>query len=95
MMRRHLYIQREGDSETIEHYYTIFNEESRTDLINSYNEAIQKGFFGAHGQALVTIARHRAFIKRFGKSPYKVTDNTLLEFTEPILEVGSSWEYEP
>jgi hypothetical protein len=93
-MRGHVYIQREGDRETIEHYFNTFKEQSNTDLIDGYNQALQKGFFGVHGQALVTIARHQAFIKRFGKSPFKITDNVLIEFTQPILKVGNSWEYE-
>ena len=92
-MREHLYIAREGDREVISNYLADLNTKSNAELIVQYNNAQMKGFFGAHQQALFIISMHLTFKKRYGKSPVKVTDNTLIEFTSPILQTGNSWSY--
>ena len=92
-MRGHFYISREGDREVITNYLADFNTKSNAELLADYNKAQAKGFFGAHQQALFIISMHLTFRKRYGKSPVKVTDNTLIEFTSPILQTGNSWSY--
>ena len=92
-MRGHIYISRAGDREIIANYLTDFNTKSHAELCVAYNTAQAKGFFGAHQQGLFIIAMHLTFQKRYGKSPITVTDNTLIEFTRPILQTGNTWAY--
>ncbi len=92
-MNGHVYIQRAGDQEIIAESVSSLSSDSSSALIKSYNEAQTKGFFGVHRQALFIIALHLTFMKRFGKSPFKVTDNTLIEFTQAIALAGNSWDY--
>lgn len=92
-MRGHIYISRAGDREVISNYLADFNTKGNADLIAEYNNAQLKGFFGVHQQGLFIIAMHLTFNKRFAKSPIKVTDNTLIEFTNSIVQVGDSWVY--
>ena len=92
-MKGCVYIQRAGDQEVIAESVSSLSANSGSALIESYNDAQTKGFFGVHRQALFIIALHLTFMKRFGKSPFKVTDNTLIEFTQAIALAGDSWDY--
>lgn len=92
-MRGHIYISRAGDRAVIANYLADFNTKSHAELCVAYNTAQVKGFFGAHHQGLVVIAMHLTFMKRWGRSPISVTDNTLIEFTRSIDLVGESWAY--
>lgn len=92
-MRGHIYISRAGDREVIANYLADFNTKSHAELCVAYNTAQVKGFFGAHQQGLFIIAMHLTFMKRWGRSPITVTDNTLIEFTRSIDLVGDSWAY--
>ena len=94
-MRGHIYFAREGDREVIMNYLADWKLKSDTELFAQYNDAQVKGFYGAHQQALYIISMHLTFEKRCGKSPIKITDNTLIEFTSPILKIGNNWEYLP
>jgi len=92
-MRGHIYISRAGDREVIANYLEDFKTKSHAELCAAYNTSQGKGFFGSHQQGLFIIAMHLTFQKRYGKSPITVTDNTLIEFTGPILLIGNTWAY--
>ncbi len=92
-MLSHLYISREGDREIITEYVEEWRDKSHAELIASYNRSQKKGFFGVHRQGLYILSMHFAFLKRYSKSPIKVTENVLIDFTFPIVQVGDSWEY--
>ena len=92
-MRGHIYISRAGDREVIANYLADFKTKSHAELCAAYNTSQLKGFFGSHQQGLFIIAMHLTFQKRYGKSPITVTDNTLIEFTRPILQTGNTWAY--
>jgi len=93
-MRGHIYIYREGDREIVAKSLEFNMNKSNTEIIEAYNDACSLGFVGVHRQALSVIALNMTFYKRFGKSPIKVTDNTLIEFTGNILLVNNNWIYE-
>ena len=90
----HIYIYREGDREIVAKSLEFNMNKSNTEIIEAYNDACTLGFVGVHRQALSVIALNIAFNKRFGKSPIRVTDNTLIEFTGAILLINNDWIYE-
>ena len=92
-MLGYLYISREGDQEIITEYVEGWRDKSHAELIASYNDSQRTGFFGVHRQSLYILSMHDAFVKRYGKSPINVTENHLIDFTFPIMQVGDNWEY--
>ena len=91
MISGHIYIARQGDREHILERREYYRSYSKDELINRYNEACAKGFFGSHGQALELIALWMVFRERFGDSPIIITDNVLIEFSGLILATGNGW----
>ena len=92
-MLSYIFIQREGDRETIAKFIQDFSKYSEAKLVDYYNQQQKLGFVGVHGQAQTIVALNIVFRKRFGKSPIKITENIIVELTEPIQLDGESWSY--
>lgn len=91
MITGHLYIPREGDRERFLERLEYWRSQSNEELVLAYNKLCEHGFFGVHAQGLSTIAQHKVFMERFGKSPIRFEQNTLLEFTGPIALDDNHW----
>lgn len=92
-MKKCVYNFREGDKEVIANYVADREKETDAQLIDNYNKAYKLGFVGVHAQVRSILGLSVAFDRRFGRSPIKVTDNEVLEFTSPIVQVEGGWEY--
>ena len=62
---------------------------SNRDVVERYNKTVRSGFNGkAH--AIETLALHYLMKERFGRSPLKIHNNSILELTTEVKLVGSS-----
>lgn len=91
MITGHLYIPREGDRERFLERLEYWRAQSNEELVKAYHKLCEHGFFGVHAQGLSVIAQHKVFTERFGKSPIRFEQNTLLEFTGPIELLDNDW----
>ena len=92
-MLSYVFIQREGDREAVGKLLQSFNANSTVELVDYYNKQQKLGMVGVHAQAQAIVALNIAFNQRFGKSPIKITENIIVELTEPIQLDGESWSY--
>lgn len=92
-MKKCVYIFREGDKEVIANNVASLEKETAAELIDNYNKAYRLGFVGVHAQVRSILGLSVAFDRRFGKSPIKVTNDEVIEFTSPIVQVENGWEY--
>ena len=89
---KHILIERPGDRKIISENIAQYRLKTNTELIERYNKQQALGLVGSWPQALLCFSLCIIFKERFGKSPVLV-ENFVLSLTEPIVEVGDSWEY--
>lgn len=63
------------------------------ELVEMYNQNLRTGPFGVNAQNLAMVALHRAFLKRFGKSPMNAEHDLVVTLTHYIMLEGDSWAF--
>lgn len=92
-MNGYVYYHHPSHISRIEKHLEDFKGYTNQQLIDYYNTCCEKGFFGVMEQALRMIALNVTFNRRLGKSPFRITDNVLIEFTNPIVASEGGWAY--
>lgn len=84
-MKECLYFHHPSHIPRIDAHLKNFNGYTDQALVDYYNQCRTKGFFGVMEQTLCMIALNITFIRRFGQSPFTITDNCLIAFgDDPI-----------
>ena len=70
-----VYVNRQGDLETVNNYKKELKKLPLSKLIEKYNREARMGIVGVHQQGLFIIALHFEFIRRIENSPIKFEGN--------------------
>ena len=73
----YIFIERDGDKNTIEEYKKNALAKDTKTLVQDYNEQCRMGIVGVHEQALCLVGMSLAFKERFCESPIYLEGNTL------------------
>lgn len=86
-----LYIPRKGDRERVQENLEYFKAKTNQELIDSYNDSVNVGIVGDHGQGLHLIAMRIEFLKRFDKSPVILQENIIISLSGKIKLQGNTY----
>ena len=73
----YIFIERDGDKNTIEEYKKNALAKDTKTLVQDYNKQCGLGVVGVHEQALCLVGMSLAFKERFCESPIYLEDNIL------------------
>jgi hypothetical protein len=62
---KHVYVSRKGDFEQVKENLEHFRAKTDKELIDSYNDSVDVGIVGVHGQGLHLMAMRIEFLRRF------------------------------
>ena len=89
----YLLIPTNGDKEIIQEDLDSLTTNSKTELVEHYNNNVEMGFVGARRQALRIFAIGVIFKRVFGESPVKLEDKVILTLTGKIKLEGEKFIY--
>ena len=89
----YLFIQRPEDRDQVLAFLSEFNKNSKVELIENYNKAVEIGIIGSRVQAQRLIALNITFNKVFGSSPIQIVNNMIIRLNDKIELTENNWNY--